>query len=98
MAYSGRFNVALSTFLFILFHINPQARGQYLAVCEMQKYKFLFSNCATQNYQCKTEKEALEAAKESLRVMSVLDASIRYVMVAKVLGGGYYSIIGRHEL
>lgn len=98
MAYSGRFNVTLSTFLFILIHINPQAGGQYLAVCEMQKYKFLFSNCATQNYCSKSKKEAIEAAKGSLQVMHALDSGVRYVVLAEVVGRGRYSIIASYGI
>lgn len=98
MAYSGRFNVTLSTFLFLFIHIKPQARGKYLAVCEMRKYKFLFSNCATQNYCSKSKKEAIVAAKESLRVMHALDSGVRYVVLAEVVGRGLYSIIASYGL
>lgn len=64
----------------------------------MAKYKFLFSNCATQNYPCKTKREALKAAKESLRAMRVLDASIRYVVVAEVIGSCRYSVIASYGI
>ena len=97
MAYSGRFYVTLSTFLFIFIHIKPQARGQYLAVCEMQKYKFLFNSAACCNNTSETDEAAVEAAKESLCLMRKLNPCVRYVLVARVLGGGLYSIVGRYE-
>lgn len=97
MAYSGRFNVALSTFLFLFIHIKPQARGQYLAVCEMQKYKFLFNTFVSCCNESETDEVAVLAAKESLRLMHSVSPCVRYVLVARVLGGGLYSIVGRYE-
>lgn len=97
MAYSGRFNVTLSTFLFLFIHIKPQARGQYLAVSLMAKYKLVFNTCECSNLTCASNKQALEAAKTHLDVMRSLNPRIRYVMVAKVIGCGRYSIVGRYE-
>lgn len=87
-----------STFIFIIIHIKPQARGQYLATSVMAKYKFVYSNCECSNFTCETNEQALEAAKESLNVMNSLNPHIRYVMVARIVVRGCYSIIGRHEL
>lgn len=97
MAYGGRFNVTLSTFLFILIHINPQARGQYLAVCEMQKYKFFFNTFVSLNNTSETDGAAVLAARESLGLMHSVNPCVRYVLVARVVSGGLYSVVGRYE-
>lgn len=98
MVYSGRLSVTHSTFIFLIIHIKPQARGQYLAVSLMTKYKFVFNTCECSNCSYETNEQAVEAAKQSLVVMHKVNPHIHYVMVAKVLGGGHYSVIGRHEL
>lgn len=98
MVYSGILSVTHSTFFFLLIHIKPKARGQYLATSLMAKYKFVYSNCECSNFTCETNELALEAAKESLNVMHSLNPHIRYVMVARIVVKGCYSIIGRHEL
>lgn len=98
MVYGGILSVTHSTFIFLSIHINPQARGQYLAVCDMQKYKFVFSDCECSNFESETDEGAVLAAKQSLQMMHKVNPHIRYVMVARIVVKGCYSIIGRHEL
>lgn len=98
MVYSGILSVTHSTFIFLSIHINPQARGKYLATNIMARYKFVYSNCECSSFTCETNEQALLAAKESLHVMHSLNPHIRYVMVARIVVKGCYSVIGRYEL
>lgn len=92
-----KFSVAHSTHFFLIIHIKPQARGQYLASHIMTNYRFLFISGQTRDYTFATDSEAMEAAKKYLDIRKKLHPNIRYVSVWKHVGQYHYTLVGEHE-
>lgn len=82
---------------FLNIHIKPRGGAIRHSLSIMAKYKFIYSSGAVCNYTCAKDSEALEAAKGYINTMRKLNPRISYVMVAKIIGKGRYSMIGRHE-
>lgn len=88
---------AIHTFFYII-HIKPRGGAIRHNLSIMEKYKFIYSSGDVCNYTCAKDSEALEAAKEYIITMKKLNPHISYVMVAKVIGKGRYSMVGKHEI